>query len=130
MIAFGADSSTRKRPLWPHPGQGMPPGEASEGPKPCSGFTSPTSARANSPSLPLLAHWVRTLIEVQQAATGSPESLLARAARAAADLVGLDRVLVLLREGDAWRVAAQVPLDGPDPPFILAVLRLAADGKR
>lgn len=61
-----------------------------------------------APGPEVLAHWFQTLVSVQQAAATSA-AFLEATARAVVDLVGLDRGLVVLRKGDAWEVAAQVP---------------------
>jgi adenylate cyclase len=66
-----------------------------------------------------LVHWFETLVQVQQAAATSAEFFDATA-RAVVDLVGLDRGMVLLREGDGWRIAAAAPSSGR--PFSLTIL--------
>ncbi|MHB8861727.1 MAG: response regulator [Pirellulaceae bacterium] len=57
------------------------------------------------PSVEKLAEWFETLLSVQRAAVGSTE-FYRETARALVELVGLDRGLVLLREGEKWRLAA------------------------
>jgi signal transduction histidine kinase len=59
-----------------------------------------------APSPETLAHWFETVLAVQRAAAGTPE-FYDQTARAMVDLVGLDRSLVLLKHGDAWRVMAR-----------------------
>src|SRR5262245_30548169 len=58
-----------------------------------------------SPAPEVLAQWFETVLSVQRAAAGSPE-FYQQTAQALVDLVGMDRGLVLLRQGDAWQVAA------------------------
>jgi signal transduction histidine kinase len=60
-----------------------------------------------TPSPEVLTHWFETVIAVQRAAAGSPE-YYEQTARAMVDLVGLERGLVLLRQGDAWQVSGCV----------------------
>jgi signal transduction histidine kinase len=60
----------------------------------------------SSPSPQTLLHWFETVIAVHRAAAGTPE-FFAQTAEAVVDLVGLDHGLVMLRQGDAWRVAGK-----------------------
>ncbi len=53
-----------------------------------------------------LAGWFESLIAVQTAPPGSPESF-EQAARALIDRIGLDRGLILLRHGDRWEVVGR-----------------------
>ncbi|MBL8797927.1 MAG: GAF domain-containing protein, partial [Planctomycetia bacterium] len=53
-----------------------------------------------------MTSWVEAAIAVLQAAPGSPE-FYQQAAQAMVDLIGLDRGLVLLREGEGWQVVAR-----------------------
>jgi signal transduction histidine kinase len=59
-----------------------------------------------SPSVETLAHWFETVIAVHRAAAGTPE-FFEQTAQAVVDLVGLDHGLVMLRRGDAWRIAGR-----------------------
>jgi adenylate cyclase len=63
------------------------------------------SEMGESPSPETLAQWFETLLTVQRAAAGSGE-FYDETARAAVELVGLDRGLVLLRKNLEWEVAA------------------------
>lgn len=72
-----------------------------------------------TPDAATLVHWFETLVHVQQAAATSAEFVDATA-RAVVDLVGLDRGMVLLREGEGWRIAAAAPSSGR--PFSVTIL--------
>ena len=48
-----------------------------------------------------LAHWFKTLLSVQKSAFGT-DAFYEETARAVVDLIGLDRGLVLLRNGNEW----------------------------
>jgi adenylate cyclase len=88
------------------------------------------AALGAAPSAEKLAGWFETLISVQKAAAGSA-AFYDETARAVVDLVGLDRGIVLLRQGDRWEVVACHSLD-PDqgPKFSRTVLERVADQKR
>ena len=58
-----------------------------------------------SPAPETLTHWFETLLSVQRSAVGSNE-FYAETARAVVNLVGLDRGMILLREGRHWKVVA------------------------
>jgi signal transduction histidine kinase len=77
-----------------------------------------------SPTPETLAGWFETVIAVQKAAAGSPE-FYNQTAKAMVDLVGLDRGLVLLRHGDAWKVVARAFRDegGGGREFSHTILR-------
>lgn len=64
-----------------------------------------------SPSPETLAAWFETLLTVQKSAAGSGE-FYKETAKAIVELVGLDRGVVLLRQGDAWEVVASHSSDG------------------
>ena len=64
------------------------------------------SRLGESPTPQTLLQWFETVIAVQQAATGS-EAFYQQTAQALIDLVGLEQGLVLLRQGDGWKVAAR-----------------------
>ncbi len=85
----------------------------------------------DAPSAQTLASWFETVITVQRAAAGSPE-FYEQTARALIDLVGLNRAVVLLRHGDAWKVAARAFRDegGPGREFSGAVVRHVVAEKR
>lgn len=57
------------------------------------------------PSAETLAQWFEALLNVQRAAAGSNE-FYTETARAAVELIGLDRGLVLIRRRDVWEVIA------------------------
>ncbi len=67
------------------------------------------SRLGESPTPQTLLQWFETVIAVQQAATGS-EAFYQQTAQALVDLVGLEQGLVLLRQGDSWKVAARASL--------------------
>jgi signal transduction histidine kinase len=85
----------------------------------------------SSPAPETLASWFETIIAVQRSAAGSPE-FYERTVRALVDLVGLDRGLVLLRSGDAWKVVARAYKDegGPGRDFSHTILRYVLDERR
>ncbi len=60
----------------------------------------------DSPRPETLLHWFETLVSVQRAVAGTDE-FYHQTTQALIDLVGLDRALVLFRQGDAWRVVAR-----------------------
>lgn len=63
------------------------------------------SSLGEVPTAEMLTLWFETLLSVQRSAVGSTE-FYQETARAIVDLVGLDRGLVMLREGGGWRIAA------------------------
>lgn len=70
-----------------------------------------------------LLTWFETVVAVQRAAAGSQE-FFGQAAQAVVDLVGLDRGLVLLRQGDDWEVMSQYGMPArTQPPFSRGLLR-------
>ncbi len=103
----------------------------------------PVRARRSAPAQPnlkqlgdtpepaKLLQWFETVVAVQKAAAGAPE-FYQQTAQALVDLVGLDRGLVLLREGAAWQVAARAQSDhesqGRD--FSLTILQYVLTEKR
>jgi adenylate cyclase len=82
-----------------------------------------------TPDAETLARWFETLIMVQQAAASSAE-FLDTTARAVVELVGLDVGLVLLREADAWRVAAEAARDEGTHTFSTTVLAEVVQQRR
>jgi signal transduction histidine kinase len=84
-----------------------------------------------APNIEVIIHWVEAVISVLRAAPGSPE-FYNQAAQAMVDLIELDRGLVLLRHGDAWKVVARA-FRGEGPPgreFSHTILRFVIDEKR
>ncbi len=83
------------------------------------------------PSAETLVHWFEAVIAVQRAAAGSPE-FYQQTAQALVDLVGMDRGLVLLRHGDAWKVVARAFLDegGPGREFSQTILQQVIEERR
>ena len=65
----------------------------------------PVSSLGKSPDPATLTTWFETLLSVQKSADGSPEFYL-ETAQAVVQLIGLDRGMVLLRNGDEWEIAA------------------------
>jgi adenylate cyclase len=76
-----------------------------------------------------LISWFETVVAVQQAAAGSPE-FYGQTARALVDLVGLDRGLVLLREGDEWTVAARDGAEASGKEYSRGVLHSVLEKKK
>src|SRR5439155_4858756 len=86
---------------------------------------------SGSPSPGLLMRWFEGLLAVQPAAPGTPE-FYQQTAQALVDLVGLDRGLVLVRQGDAWKVMARAYRDdgGAGRDFSYTILRFVVEERR
>jgi signal transduction histidine kinase len=84
-----------------------------------------------SPSPEVLTRWFEMLLAVQRAAPGTPQ-FFKQTAQALVDLVGLDRGLVLLRHGDAWKVMARAYRDdgGAGRDFSHTILRYVVEERR
>jgi signal transduction histidine kinase len=84
-----------------------------------------------TPSALAMANWVETLLTVQRAAAGSPE-FYQQTAQALTDLVGLDRGLLILRQGNAWKVVARAFVDegGAGREFSHSILNRVLEEKR
>lgn len=65
----------------------------------------PQGGLGRMPTAEVLGEWFETLLAVQRSAAGSVE-FYGETAMAVVDLVGLDRGLVILRQGDKWEVVA------------------------
>jgi signal transduction histidine kinase len=78
-----------------------------------------------------MTHWVEALINVLRAAPGSPE-FYNQAAQAMVDLIALDRGLVLLKHGAAWKVVARAfqGEGGTGREFSHTILRFVTEEKR
>ncbi len=74
--------------------------------------------------------WLETVVNVQKA--GSRDDFYAHAAEALVSHIGLDTGIVLVKEGDAWRVTANAAKDDKQPgrAFSHALLNQALSGKR
>lgn len=73
--------------------------------------------------------WLETVVNVQQA--GDREAFYTRAAEALVEKVGLDSGIVLIKDGDAWRVVAHVTrVEQQGRAFSHAILAQALAGKR
>ncbi|QDU61786.1 Adenylate cyclase 1 [Planctomycetes bacterium Pan216] len=77
----------------------------------------------------LLTQWFETVLSVQQAAATSNE-FYARTARALVELVGLDRGLVLLREGEGWKIVARFGPEAFGKEYSGRVVRSVVEEKR
>jgi signal transduction histidine kinase len=64
------------------------------------------TAPGQTPTPEVLTAWFEAVVTVQRASPASPE-YYDQTARALVDLVALDSGLILLRNGDAWRVVAR-----------------------
>jgi adenylate cyclase len=85
---------------------------------------------SHPPTAETLTRWFETVIAVQRSAAGSPQ-FYDETVRAVVDLVGLDRALVVLRNGDDWEAAAFYSTDGTrEPRFSRTILRRVADEGR
>jgi hypothetical protein len=87
-----------------------------------------------TPTPATLIQWFETVIAVQKSAAGSPE-FYQQTAQALIDLVGLDRGLVLLRDDNAWTVAARAAsaasvFESPSRDFSQTILRYVLAEKR
>jgi signal transduction histidine kinase len=83
-----------------------------------------------APSVTKLAEWFETLLSVQRSAVGSTEFYM-ETARALVDLVGLDRGLVLVREGDGWkRVAGHAADPRRGLRYSISIVSLVAEQAR
>jgi signal transduction histidine kinase len=84
-----------------------------------------------SPRPEQIAYWFEAVIAIQRSSAASVE-FFERAAHALVDLVGLDRGLVLLRQGDAWKVLARAFRDegGPGREFSYSILRHVVEERR
>lgn len=84
-----------------------------------------------SPSPDMLMSWFEAVINVQRATPGSSE-FYHLAASTLVDLVGLDRGLVLVRQGDAWKVMARAFRDEGDGgrEFSTTILQFVLEEKR
>ncbi len=77
-----------------------------------------------------LTQWFETVVSVQRAAASSP-AFYDQTARAVVDLVGLDSGLVLLREGEAWKIAAQHGCEAsPGTAFSANIMRRVVAERR
>ncbi|MDY3556000.1 ATP-binding protein [Gemmata sp. JC717] len=74
--------------------------------------------------------WLETVVNVQKA--GEPDAFYKQAAAALVEHIGLDTGIVLTRDGDAWRVVAQVVRDEKQPgrAFSHALVNQALTEKR
>jgi adenylate cyclase len=83
-----------------------------------------------TPSAETLTRWFEALLSVQKAAAGSQE-FYADTARAVVQLVGLDRGLVLLKQGDEWQAVASFSIkSGDQRQFSRRVLAQVATQQR
>lgn len=77
-----------------------------------------------------LLEWFEVLVSVQKSAAGS-DAFYVEAADAIVELVGLDRGIVLLSEGNGWRTAAdRGASDAMRSPLSTTVLQYVRDQKR
>jgi adenylate cyclase len=84
----------------------------------------------DTPSSERLTEWFETLLSVQRAAAGSGEFYY-ETAKAVVELIGLDRGLVLLRQGDGWSLAgSHVAHEELGTQFSRSVLAQVVDQKR
>jgi signal transduction histidine kinase len=84
-----------------------------------------------TPTPETLTHWFEAVVAVQRSSPSSPE-YYDQTARALVDLVFLDSGLVLLRNGDAWRVVARAYRDEgvPGREFSYAILNRVVAERR
>jgi signal transduction histidine kinase len=77
-----------------------------------------------------IVEWLETVVNVQKAS--DPEAFYNQAAEALVEKIGLDSGIVLVRDGDAWRVVAHVTRDdqAKGRAFSHAILNQAITGKR
>lgn len=85
--------------------------------------TPPHRPAGQVPSAETLHQWFETLLAVQRSAAGST-AFYAETAQAVVELVGLDRGMVILRQGSQWEtVACYPPQEGNGPRFSSRILR-------
>lgn len=84
-----------------------------------------------APSPEVLTHWFETVLSLYRVAPGTT-AYFEQTARALVDLVGLDRGLVLMRQGDAWKVMARAFNDegGAGREFSSTILRHVVEERR
>jgi signal transduction histidine kinase len=84
-----------------------------------------------TPTPEILTRWFEAVVAVQRATPASLE-YYDQTARALVDLVGLDSGLILLRNGDAWRVAARAFRDegAPGREFSYTILNRVVAERR
>ena len=84
-----------------------------------------------SPSVETLAQWFETLFAVLIAPAGTQE-FYEQTTQALVELIGMDRGLVLLRQGDAWQVMARAFQDegGGGREFSQTILRYVVEERR
>jgi signal transduction histidine kinase len=77
-----------------------------------------------------IVEWLETVVNVQKAS--DPEAFYNQAAEALVEKIGLDSGIVLIKDGDAWRVVAHVTRDdqAKGRAFSHAILNQAITGKR
>ncbi len=77
-----------------------------------------------------IVEWLETVVNVQKA--GDREAFYKQAADALVEKIGLDSGIVLVKEGDAWRVTAHLTKDdqAKGRAFSHAILNQALTGKR
>jgi signal transduction histidine kinase len=85
----------------------------------------------DTPTPEVLMHWFEAVVAVQRATPTSPE-YYDQTARALLDLVNLDTGLILLRNGDAWRVVARAFRDegAPGREFSYTILNRVVQERR
>ena len=72
------------------------------------------SPLSSAPTPEILTQWFEAVMAVQRTPASSPE-FYEQTARALIDLIGLDTGLILLRNGDAWRVVSRAFRDDGSP---------------
>jgi signal transduction histidine kinase len=85
----------------------------------------------HAPSPEMLPQWFEAVIAAQRASAASPE-FYDQTAHALVELLGMDEGLVLLRQGDTWKVAGRagvVPALG-NPDFSHSILRQVLGQRR
>ncbi len=88
------------------------------------------SGISHAPSADKLAQWFETLIAVQRSAAGS-DAFYEETARAVVELIGLQRGMVILRDGDRWNVQASYSSPaGLTPTFSQTVLNSVMQQRR
>ncbi|CAN5892190.1 hypothetical protein BH23PLA1_BH23PLA1_08680 [soil metagenome] len=70
----------------------------------------PLSRSGETPEAGQLVRWLEALVTVQRSAASSPD-FYAQTARAVVELIGMDRGLVLLKQGEGWEIAASQEAD-------------------
>lgn len=83
--------------------------------------TAALNTLGESPAPEQLASWLETIITLQRTSAGTPD-FYNETTRALVELVGLDQGMVILREGDHWKLTAHHSIDPSRRPVFSKTL--------